>query len=64
MPQKLAVEIEGGVHRIKDRYRRDLDKYNALTREGWVLLRYNGKMVHAGTAIDEVLEVIRGLPSA
>lgn len=57
--RKLAVEIESSVHRIKGRFATDMDKYNALQKEGWTLLRYTAKMVTAGTAINDVLEMLR-----
>lgn len=57
---KLAVEIESSVHRIKGRFAGDLDKYNALNRAGWMLLRYTAKMVTAGDAINDVLEILKG----
>lgn len=55
---KLAVEIEGGVHRIKGRFKSDLAKYNALALDGWRLLRYSPKMVESGEAINEVMIAI------
>lgn len=55
---KLAVEIEGGVHRIKGRFESDLAKYNALAMNGWRLLRYSSKMVKSGKAINEVMIAI------
>jgi len=58
--RKLAVEIESSVHRIKSRFASDLDKYNAMQKAGWTLLRYTAKMVHAGTAIDDVSAIIAG----
>lgn len=58
--RKLAVEIESSVHRIKSRFAGDLDKYNALNRAGWMLLRYTSKMVTAGDAINDVLEILKG----
>ena len=61
--RKLAVEIESSVHRIKGRFARDIEKYNALQRAGWMLLRYTAQMVTAGTAITEVLEVVGGAES-
>jgi len=58
--RKLAVEIESSVHRIKGRFSRDIDKYNALEKSGWTLLRYTAKMVTAGIAINDVLEWLKG----
>jgi hypothetical protein len=56
---KLAVEIESSVHRIKSRFASDIPKYNELQKQGWTLLRYTRQMVEAGTAIDDVIEVMR-----
>lgn len=41
----LAVEIEGGIftrgrHTRPMGFSKDIEKYNALTESGWVLLRY------------------------
>ena len=58
---KLAVEIESSVHRIKSRFAGDIPKYNELQKQGWTLLRYTRQMVEAGTAIDEVLELMKDL---
>ena len=55
----LAVEIEGGVHRIKGRFVRDVAKYNALARAGVMVLRYTTAMVRSGEAIDEVVSIVK-----
>ncbi len=63
-PHRVAVEIEGGTAFGKSRHSRatgfenDARKYNALARAGILLLRYSTRMVTAGEAIDEVLEVL------
>jgi hypothetical protein len=57
--RKLAVEIESSVHRIKGRFSRDMEKYNAIQLAGLMLLRFTAKDVKAGTAIDTVLEMLR-----
>lgn len=56
--RKLAVELEGGVHRINKQYMSDMEKFNALNREGWMLLRYTLAMVKSGQAINEVLAAL------
>lgn len=62
--KKLAVEVEGGTsfgrsrHSRGDGFERDAAKYNRASREGWVVLRYTTRMVGAGEAIDEILEVL------
>lgn len=42
---KIAVEIEGGVHRLSDRFAGDLSKYNAAALDGWLLLRFSPAQV-------------------
>lgn len=60
----LAVEVEGGLW-IAGRHSRgsgmgkDFEKYNRATILGWRLLRYTTEMVIDGTAICEVLEILR-----
>lgn len=62
--EKLAVEVEGGTnfgrsrHSKGEGFERDAAKYNRAAREGWIVLRYSTRMVVAGDAIDEVVEVI------
>lgn len=61
--QRIAVEIEGAVwrqgrHQTGTGFSRDMEKYNALARAGWRLLRYSTQMVISGAAIDEVREVL------
>lgn len=61
--KKIGVEIEGGTwtsgrHNRGLGYEKDLRKYNAAARLGWIVLRYSTRMVTDGSAIDEVLEVL------
>lgn len=61
--KKIGVEIEGGTwtngrHSRGTGYEKDLRKYNAAARLGWIVLRYSTRMVTDGSAIDEVLEVL------
>ena len=61
--QQIAVEIEGGTwangrHNRGQGYSDDLEKYNHAVKEGWRILRYTTEMVQAGTAIDDVLEIL------
>jgi len=55
---RLAVELEGGVHRIKGRFERDIEKYNTLTMMGWRLLRFTKKMVESGEALEKTQAII------
>ncbi len=61
---KLGIEIEGvthegGRHQRIGGYAGDCVKYNSAVKLGWRVLRYTAKMVTAGTAIDDVLEVLK-----
>ncbi len=49
--QKLAVEIDGAVHRIKSRFQADIEKSQALFFAGWRLLRVSPKQVREGDAL-------------
>lgn len=49
--RKLAIEIDGMVHRIKGMFYRDLEKHQALFFEGWRLLRISTAQVRSGAAL-------------
>lgn len=62
--QKIAVEIEGGIwtggsHTRGERFEGDAHKYNAAVKLGWRVLRYSTRMVKDGTAINDVLELMK-----
>lgn len=57
--ENLVIEIEGAVHRIKGRFARDLEKYNALTIAGYAVLRFNTKMVTSGKAIETITQLVK-----
>ena len=62
LDKMLAVEIEGGVNGRHQRiggFTGDCHKYNAAAMLGWRVLRYTTAMVMDGTAIDQVLAVMR-----
>lgn len=49
--RKLAVEVQGMVHRIKARFEADVEKrYHAL-EAGWTVLEVSGKTIRDGRAI-------------
>jgi very-short-patch-repair endonuclease len=65
VPQKVAVEIEGGTwsggrHTRGSGFSKDCAKYNQAAKDGWLVLRYTTEMVLAGDAINDVLEVLKG----
>lgn len=57
--KKLAVEVEGGIW-VNGRHNRgagmeaDIEKYNALTLAGWRLLRFTGKAIKSGQALETI----------
>lgn len=48
---KVAVEVDGEVHRIAERFHSDIEKHAWLTLNGWTLLRVGGREVRSGQAI-------------
>ena len=63
VPQKLAVEIEGGVwkrsrHTTGDGFHNDCDKYNAAIELGWSVLRFTSKHLESGQAIDTTMRCL------
>lgn len=64
VPEKLAVEIEGGLfvgggHSRGKGYESNLEKYNQAVLMGWRVLRYSTDMVMRGNAINEVLVALQ-----
>ena len=64
--EKIAVEVEGGIfsrvagaHTRGKHFESDCEKYNTAVKLGWRVLRYSTDMVLAGTAINDVLEILR-----
>lgn len=47
----LAVECQGMVHRIKDKWQRDLFKRAYALLDGWKVLEVGGDQVRSGVAI-------------
>jgi very-short-patch-repair endonuclease len=54
----LAVEIDGAVHRIKGRFRSDIERHNVLALLGWRVLRFSPSDVSSGKAIDVLRAVL------
>lgn len=52
--ERLAVEVEGPVHRTKGRFSNDLDKYNSLALRGWTLLRFDTRRIATGKAVETI----------
>jgi very-short-patch-repair endonuclease len=62
---QIAVEVEGvmpgggGRHQRFLGYEADLEKYNSATYEGWRVLRFTGRMVQDGRAIQAIECLLR-----
>lgn len=61
---KLAVEVDGMVHRIKERFEADAERHNLLLDAGWRVYRVTGKMVRSGAAADLLLRLLASLPAS
>jgi very-short-patch-repair endonuclease len=57
---KLAVEVDGGVHRIRGRWQADLEKFRCATILGWQVLHFSPDEVRQGMAIDVIRAAFRG----
>jgi len=49
---RIACEVDGEVHRIKERFHADIEKHAWLVLHGWTLLRVGGREVRSGKAIE------------
>jgi hypothetical protein len=59
-PERLqAVEVDGAVHRIKGRFKGDIEKHNALTLAGYRWLRVTPQQVQSGEALELVRELLK-----
>jgi hypothetical protein len=59
--QKIALEAEGMVHRIKDRYLRDVEKYNLATALGWRVLRATRQQIkNPNVLLAQLCELLKG----
>lgn len=56
--KKFIVEVDGAVHRMKDKFARDIERHNLLTKEGYVYIRVTPAMVRSGEALQWVKEFI------
>jgi len=56
LTEKVAIEVEGGIwnggrHTSGVGFTKDIEKYNALTLDGWRVIRVTGDMVKNGQAL-------------
>lgn len=55
---KLAVEVDGMVHRIKQRFISDLEKHQVALAAGWSVLRVSPKQVRNGEATELIRRIM------
>jgi very-short-patch-repair endonuclease len=48
---KFGVEVDGEVHRIKERFHGDIEKGALLLLAGWAILHVSGREVRSGQAL-------------
>lgn len=58
LPEQLAIEVDGAVHRIKRQFRSDRDKGQVAMLRGWRILRVGNDQVRSGEAISLVKRLI------
>jgi very-short-patch-repair endonuclease len=56
---RLAIEVQGHVHRIKANFHRDIQKAARLQLEGWQLLAVDGLSIRSGQALVWALQFLR-----
>jgi very-short-patch-repair endonuclease len=61
--ERLAVEVEGGTwtngrHSRGKGYEADAEKYNEATLQGWRVLRFTGRMVASGEALQTTMRAL------
>jgi hypothetical protein len=52
LKRRILVEFEGWGHRTKERFAKDLEKYNRAAILGWRLIRLTPRMVFKGESIE------------
>lgn len=57
---KFAVEVDGHVHRIKERFNADHEKHALAMLDGWTVLRVGGKDIRNGRAVQWVDRLLAG----
>ena len=57
---RIAIEVDGAVHRIKARFKGDLAKHQAADRLGYRVLRVSPAQVRDCTALDMASKAVSG----
>jgi Protein of unknown function (DUF559) len=58
---RIAIELDGGVHRRRDVFERDRPRQNGIVLEGWIILRFTWDMFvhHPEAIVAEVRAALR-----
>jgi very-short-patch-repair endonuclease len=56
---KFAVEVQGAVHRITERFHGDSEKHALALLAGWTILPVTGRLIRDGRAIGWAMELLR-----
>jgi very-short-patch-repair endonuclease len=56
---KFAVEVQGAVHRITERFHADREKHALAILADWTILPVTGRHVRDGRAIQWAMEILR-----
>lgn len=49
--RKFGIEVQGGVHRIRDKFTRDIEKRAELRLAGWTVVEVDGESIRDGRAL-------------
>lgn len=59
VPVKMAVEVQGMAHRIKGKFKRDIEKRALALLAGWRVLEVGGDEVRSGKALEWLRMLLR-----
>lgn len=59
--QKVAVEVQGMAHRIKGKWKRDIEKRALAMLAGWKVLEVDGASIRDGRAIEWTKQLLKGV---
>ena len=59
---KVAVEVQGMAHRIKGKFKRDIEKRALAMLAGWRVLEVGGDEVRSGRALEWLRALLAKLP--
>jgi very-short-patch-repair endonuclease len=58
-PIMFSVEVDGEVHRIKERFHADIEKHVLAIIAGWTVMRVDGRSVRDGRAVKWAAQALR-----